>query len=281
MIPEKYLSRIISQAIEEDLGDGDHSSLSCIPGDINGKGIIKAKENGIICGIYIAEEVFKFCSKNISVNRLKKDGDAIKSGDVIIELSGPKPKILQAERTALNFMQRLSGIATETKRYVDKLEGLHTKLLDTRKTTPGLRLLEKYAVKTGGGENHRLGLYDMIMLKDNHIDYAGGIENAILKANKYIKTNNKNLKIEIEVRNLAELKKVLEIGMVKRIMLDNFSINDTLNAVKMIDGKYETESSGGITLNNIRDYALCKVDYISIGAITHQIKSIDLSLNAV
>lgn len=278
MIPEKYLLRVISQAIEEDLGDGDHSSLCCIPENIFGKAKLIAKQNGIVCGIDIAEKVFKFCHENIEIRKYKNDGDIISTGDIILDVYGSKAKILQAERTALNFMQRLSGIASETNIYTKELEGLKTKLLDTRKTTPGLRLLEKYAVKKGGGENHRIGLYDMIMLKDNHIDFAGGIEKAILNANKYLIENSKNLKIEIEVRNFEELNQVLNIGKIDRIMLDNFSVEDTKKAVDKINNRFEIESSGGITIKNIRDYAMCGVDYISVGAITHQIKSLDLSL---
>ena len=280
MIPEYYLDNLINRALSEDVGNGDHSSLSCIPHDSQGEAFLLVKQEGIIAGIDIANKVFQNCSNLIIFNKILEDGNRVVPGDIVFEVKGPKIKILEAERTVLNFMQRLSGIATETNRYVKELQGLKTILLDTRKTTPGLRLLEKYAVKIGGGENHRIGLYDMIMLKDNHIDYAGGIRNAIEKANNYLKINKLKLKIEIEVRNFIELNEVLEIGKVDRIMLDNFSVEDTNTAVEIIKGSFETESSGGITINNIRSYAECGVDYISIGAITHQIKSLDLSLKA-
>jgi nicotinate-nucleotide pyrophosphorylase (carboxylating) len=281
MIPEEYLSKIINSALHEDLGDGDHSSLSCIPQNSQSKAILIAKEDGVIAGIPVAEKVFQIVSDKIKTKCFVDDGQEVNNGDLIMEICGPGIEILGAERTVLNFMQRLSGIATQTRQYVNKLEGLKTKLLDTRKTTPGLRLLEKYAVKMGGGENHRIGLYDMIMLKDNHIDFAGGVKNAILKANEYIIKKQLNIKIEIEVRNFMELQEVMETGMIHRIMLDNFNIEDTAEAVKIIDKKIEIESSGNITLETIREYALCGVDYISCGAITHQIKSLDLSMKAV
>ncbi len=281
MIPEQVLDKIIADALKEDIGDGDHSSLSCIPENAISKAVLIAKENGIIAGIPVAVKVFKAVSDKININCFVEDGQSIKIGDRILEVQGPGIKILSAERTMLNFMQRLSGIATQTGIYVERLNGLKTKLLDTRKTTPGLRLLEKYAVKIGGAHNHRIGLYDMIMLKDNHVDFAGGVKNAILKANEYIKAKKLNIKIEIEVRNFDELSEVLEIGKIDRIMLDNFNIDDTRKAVEIINGRFQTESSGNINLENIRDYALCGVDFVSCGAITHQIKSLDLSLKAV
>lgn len=281
MIPDSYLLLIIERAFAEDIGEGDHSSLSCIPEDKTAEAVLLVKEDGIIAGVEVAKKVIHYYSQKLNLETFIDDGVKVSKGDVVFKLCGPQRDILAVERTILNFMQRMSGIATQTNQYVQKLQGLKTKVLDTRKTTPGLRLIEKEAVKIGGGENHRFGLYDMIMLKDNHIDYAGGIKNAIIAANEYIIKNNLNLKIEIEVRNIDELRQVLEIGKVHRIMLDNFDIPATKKAVGMIDGKYETESSGGITLDTIRQYAECGVDYISVGALTHHIKSLDLSLKAV
>lgn len=281
MIPDSYLLPIIERALAEDIGDGDHSSLSCIPEDKTAEAVLLVKEDGIIAGVDVAKKVISYYSQKLNLQTYINDGTIVYKGDVVFKISGPQRDILAVERTVLNFMQRMSGIATHTNQYVQKLRGLKTKVLDTRKTTPGLRLIEKEAVKIGGGENHRLGLYDMIMLKDNHIDYAGGISNAIIAANEYIVKNNLNLKIEIEVRNFDELQQVLEIGKVHRIMLDNFDITTTRKAVEMIAGKYETESSGGITLDTIRQYAECGVDYVSVGALTHHIKSLDLSLKAV
>ncbi|MCA1918395.1 MAG: carboxylating nicotinate-nucleotide diphosphorylase [Flavobacterium piscis] len=281
MIPDSYLFPLIERAFAEDIGDGDHTSLSCIPQDNKAEAVLLVKEDGIIAGVDVAKKVVHYYSQKLNLETFIDDGVKVSNGDVVFKLSGPQRDILAVERTILNFMQRMSGIATHTNQYVQKLQGLKTKVLDTRKTTPGLRLIEKEAVKIGGGENHRIGLYDMIMIKDNHIDYAGGIRNAIIAANKYIIKNNLNLKIEIEVRNLDELRQVLEIGKVHRIMLDNFDIPATKKAVEMIGGKYETESSGGITLDTIRQYAECGVDYVSVGALTHHIKSLDLSLKAV
>ena len=281
MIPEKYLTSLIARAFEEDLGDGDHSTLSCIDKSEQGRVKLLVKQDGIIAGVEVAKAVCNYLSKDLKLDIFIQDGTPIKKGDIVFELSGPQHDILRAERTILNFMQRMSGIATVTAEYVKELQGLHTKVLDTRKTTPGLRLIEKEAVKIGGGTNHRIGLYDMIMLKDNHIDYAGGIEKAVAKARKYLKDTGRNLKIEVETRNLDDVREVLRIGGVDRIMLDNFDIPTTREAVKIIDGKVETESSGGITLSNIRQYAECGVDFVSIGALTHQIKSLDLSLKAV
>ena len=267
------LDTLIKMALREDIGDGDHSTLACIPPTATGTAKMVAKADGILCGAEVGERVFM-----LKVNLLKHDGDAIVKGDVVMTVEGPSGSILTAERTALNFMQRLSGIATETHRMVQMLNGLHTQLLDTRKTTPNMRLLEKYAVKCGGGTNHRIGLYDMVMLKDNHIDFAGGIEAAIDRTRDYLKAKGKDLKIEIEVRNLDELQRVLDHGGVDRIMLDNFDTKTLAEAVRRIDGKYETEASGGITDETLRAYAETGVDFISVGALTHHIKSLDLSL---
>jgi len=274
------IDELIELAIREDVGDGDHTSLACIPFEAKGKAKLLVKENGIIAGVELAEKIFKRIDSSLVFTPLMKDGDTIKIGDVVFHIEGSSQSILKAERLVLNFMQRMSGIATKTNYYTHLLSGLHTKVLDTRKTTPGNRLIEKWAVQLGGGVNHRIGLYDMIMIKDNHIDYAGGIENAINKVVDYIKTHDKQLKIEIEARDLNELNKILSIGKVHRIMLDNFSFEDLRTAVKLINGKYETEASGGITEKTIRTYAECGVDFISVGALTHQINSLDLSLKA-
>jgi nicotinate-nucleotide pyrophosphorylase (carboxylating) len=274
------INSLIDLAISEDIGNGDHSALSCIPELANGKAKLLVKQNGILAGIEIAKLVFQKIDPFLKIEVFISDGKKIKPGDIAFEVEGNVRKILQAERIVLNFMQRMSGIATSTSKYVDLISDLNTKVLDTRKTTPGLRYIEKMAVKIGGGHNHRMGLYDMIMLKDNHVDFAGGINQAINKASEYVKTNNLEIGIEIEVRNLKELEQVLAIGKINRIMLDNFSIENTKTAVQLINKKYETESSGGITYENLRDYALCGVDYISVGAITHQVASLDLSLKA-
>ncbi|TXB65509.1 carboxylating nicotinate-nucleotide diphosphorylase [Vicingus serpentipes] len=276
-----YTDELIEIAIKEDIGDGDHTSLACIPKNAIGKAHLLVKEVGIIAGVELAEKIFKRIDSNLIFNKLMNDGSQIKKGDIVFTIEGNRQSILQAERLALNFMQRMSGIATTTSYYVSLVDGLNTKILDTRKTTPGLREIEKLAVKIGGGQNHRIGLYDMIMIKDNHIDYAGGIEKAIKTTVEYLKTNNKQLKIEIEARDLDELNQILNVGMVDRIMLDNFSYEDLKTAVKLIDKKYETEASGGITDKTIRNYAECGVDFISVGALTHQIKSLDLSLKAI
>ncbi len=281
MIPEKYLNSLIERAYNEDIGNGDHSSLCCIDTRKQGKAKLLVKQKGIIAGVEVAKSVATYFSDKLKINVFINDGTFVNPGDIVFEVYGPQLDILKAERTILNFMQRMSGIATETNKYVKLLDGLKTKILDTRKTTPGLRLIEKEAVKIGGGNNHRIGLYDMIMLKDNHIDYAGGIEKSILLANQYIKKHNLNIDIEIETRSLEDVKEVIKIGGVQRIMLDNFSIEDTIKAVDLIDGRFETESSGGINYNTIRKYAECGVDYVSVGAITHQIKSLDLSLKAI
>ncbi|MCB0402007.1 MAG: carboxylating nicotinate-nucleotide diphosphorylase [Flavobacteriales bacterium] len=276
-----YTDQLIEIAILEDVGDGDHSSLACIPDAAGGKAQLLVKEDGVIAGVALAEKIFRRMDPELVFKSFINDGDLIKKGDIVFTIEGSSRSILQAERLVLNFMQRMSGIATNTKHYVNLLEGLQTKVLDTRKTTPGLREVEKWAVKIGGGENHRIGLYDMIMIKDNHIDYAGGIEAAIISTRNYLQAKGKDLKIEIEVRDLNELDEVLAIGGVDRIMLDNFSFDDLRTAVKRIDGKYETEASGGINEHTIRAYAECGVDYISVGALTHQIKSLDLSLKAL
>lgn len=272
------LDELIQMALREDIGDGDHSTLACIPPTAQGKAKMVAKQDGVLCGCAVGERVFHLVDPQLKVSLLKNDGDSVKKGDLVMLVEGASASILTAERTALNFMQRLSGIATETHRMVAMLDGLNTRLLDTRKTTPNMRLLEKYAVACGGGTNHRIGLYDMVMLKDNHIDFAGGIEAAIDRTHDYLKRAGKQLKIEIEVRDLDELQRVLDHGGVDRIMLDNFDIPTLREAVKRIDHRFETEASGGITDATLRPYAETGVDYISVGALTHHIKSLDLSL---
>ncbi len=274
------IDEIISNALQEDLQDGDHTSLAVVNKSIKGSASLLVKEDGVLAGLEIAEKVFSAVDPNLKVKTFKKDGNRIKRGDIIFTVSGNVQSILKSERLVLNFMQRMSGIATKTAMYVAMVEGTGAKILDTRKTTPNMRILEKLAVKTGGGHNHRMGLYDMIMIKDNHVDFAGGIKNAILRANEYLKKNDLELKTEIEVRNLSELEEVLQTGNVDMIMLDNFSIPDLQRAVKMIDGKYKTEASGGITEENIRQIAQCGVDYISAGRLTHHVKSLDMSLKA-
>ena len=275
------LREFILNSLSEDIGDGDHSSLACIPAGEKGKAKLLIKEQGILAGMRVAHELFSVVDSNLKFEPLIEDGAGIVPGDIAFFLSGPQQSILKSERLVLNIMQRMSGIATETHKYTSQLKGLKTIILDTRKTTPGLRFLEKEAVRIGGGQNHRMGLYDMIMLKDNHIDYAGGIENAIAKTKEYLLNNNLNLKVEIEARSLNDVRRILKAGGVDRIMLDNFSVEDTLTAVKEISGSYETESSGGINLSTIRAYAECGVDFISVGALTHHIKSLDMSLKAV
>ena len=272
------LDELIVMALREDVGDGDHSTLACIPPDATGTAKMVAKQDGILCGAEVGRRVFQIVDASLEVSLMKHDGDAVAKGDIIMTVTGHSGSILTAERTALNFMQRLSGIATETHRMVLMLDGLHTKLLDTRKTTPNMRLLEKYAVHCGGGTNHRIGLYDMVMLKDNHIDFAGGIEAAIDRTHSYLKAKGKSLRIEIEVRDLDELQRVLDHGGVDRIMLDNFTPELLAEAVKRIGGRYETEASGGITEATLRRYAETGVDFISVGALTHHIKSLDISL---
>ncbi len=277
---EEQLEHLIKNALQEDIGDGDHSTLSSIDANAKGKAILKIKEDGILAGVEVAEKIFKYVEPEIIFTAHKKDGDKMLNGDVAFEVNAKVHTILTCERLVLNCMQRMSGIATLTAKYVEKLKGFKTKLLDTRKTTPNFRLLEKEAVRIGGGTNHRFGLYDMIMLKDNHIDYSGGIEQAIIKANDYIKQKNLKLKIEIETRSIEDVKTVLRVGKVNRIMLDNFSAEEISEALRLINGCYETEASGGINLENIQEYAATGVDYISSGAIIHQAKSLDLSLKA-
>lgn len=275
------IDKIIEQALIEDIGDGDHTSLSTIPKNATGTAQLMIKEDGILAGVNIAEQVFKKVDPELHFEIFIQDGAAVKKGDIVFRVKGKSISILTAERLALNFMQRMSGIATFTKIVTDQIKGLSTKVLDTRKTTPLLRELEKYAVLMGGGENHRMGLYDMVMIKDNHIDFAGGISQAIEATTKYLKEKNKDLKIEIEVRNFDELQQVIDFGGVDRIMLDNFTPGDLKKAVEIIDGKYETEASGGVSINTIKQYAESGVDYISVGALTHQIKSLDMSLLAI
>lgn len=270
----------IKLALEEDLGDGDHTSLSTIPTQAIGKARLVAKEEGIIAGLKVAEQVYKQVDNNTQFKAYKNDGDPINKGDIIFTVEGTSISILSAERLALNYMQRMSGIATTTREYVDIIKGTKTTLLDTRKTTPMMRLFEKEAVKLGGGDNHRMGLFDMIMIKDNHVDFAGGIIPAITACHKYLKEKGKDLKIEIEVRNFEELHEVLDFGGVHRIMLDNFSPKELTKALELIDGRFESEASGGINKSTIRSYAETGVDFISVGALTHQIKSLDLSLQA-
>ena len=276
----KILRDFISGCLREDIGDGDHSSIASVPYEASGRARLLVKEKGILSGCRVAGEVFRIVDGELKFDSFITDGSKISPGDIVFHVSGRIHSILKSERLVLNIMQRMSGIATSTSLYAEKLKGLKTKVLDTRKTTPGMRFLEKEAVRTGGGMNHRMGLYDMIMLKDNHIDYSGGIENAVLKTRDYLSRSKKDLKVEIEARNLDDVRKILEIDGVDRIMLDNFSLIDTAEAVRLIGGRYETESSGGITLETIRAYAECGVDYISAGALTHHIKSLDMSLKA-
>jgi nicotinate-nucleotide pyrophosphorylase (carboxylating) len=279
-LDKKIIELFIKNAIAEDLGDGDHTSLSTIPADAIGKAKLIVKEDGIIAGIGLALEIFNYVDTALKVNVFLNDGDAVKYGDIAFTVEGKTHAILLAERLVLNSMQRMSGIATKTNRIVKLLEPYHTKVLDTRKTTPGLRYLEKLAVKIGGGVNHRIGLYDMILIKDNHVDYAGGIANAINSANAYLKLHNRQLDIEIEVRNFDELSQVLATGHVDRIMLDNFNPVDLKEAVNMIAGRFKTEASGGIVEDDIAAFAATGVDYISMGALTHSVKSLDMSLKA-
>ena len=272
--------RLIDLAFAEDIGDGDHTTLCCIPEDAMGKSHLLIKEDGILAGVEVAKRVFARFDPTLEVEVLMGDGAKVKKGDVAMIVSGKVRSLLQTERLMLNIMQRMSGIATMTNKYVERLKGTNTRVLDTRKTTPGMRMLEKQAVKIGGGVNHRIGLFDMILLKDNHVDFAGGIKNAIDRCHKYLKENSLGLKIEIEVRNFNEIQQVLDCGGVDRIMFDNFSVDDTRTAVEMIAGRYETESSGGITFDTIRQYAECGVDFISVGALTHSVKGLDMSFKA-
>ena len=277
---ERLIDELIDLAFAEDIGDGDHTTLCCIPDTAMGKSRLLIKEPGILAGVEIARKIFHRFDPDLKMTVYIEDGTAVKPGDVAFVVEGRVQSLLQTERLMLNVMQRMSGIATMTHRYVKKLEGLHTRILDTRKTTPGMRMLEKEAVKIGGGVNHRIGLFDMILLKDNHVDFAGGIEYAISRCHDYLKAKGKDLKIEIEVRNLDELKEVMRVGGVDRIMLDNFSPELTKEAVKIVGGKYEIESSGGITFDTIRDYAESGVDFVSVGALTHSVKGLDMSFKA-
>lgn len=276
-----YLDTFIKAVIREDIGDGDHSSLACIHETAIGKAVLFSKERGILAGVKIGEKIFHSIDPGLKIECCYEDGTPINAGDIIYIIEGKILSILLAERIVLNVLQRMCGIATQTRAYTEKLRGLKSKVLDTRKTTPGMRFLDKLAVRIGGGENHRMGLYDMILLKDNHIEYAGGIEKAIKSANQYLKEKGKNLKIEIEAQSLKDVKEILRIGGVHRIMLDNFRLEDTKKAVTLINGKYEVESSGGITLETVRQFAECGVDFVSVGALTHHIKSLDLSLKAI
>jgi nicotinate-nucleotide pyrophosphorylase (carboxylating) len=280
---DEQLQHLVTEALREDVGDGDHSTLSSIPADAKGKAVLKIKEAGVLAGIVVAEKIFRIKEPDVVFTPFMSDGDAMKPGDKAFEVTASVHTILQCERLVLNCMQRMSGIATLTRQYTSLLEGYHTRLLDTRKTTPNFRLLEKEAVRIGGGVNHRFGLYDMIMLKDNHIDYAGGLEKAINGAWKYVQEKKPGLKIEVETRSIDEVRQVLTIGKNKvfRVMLDNFQPAQVAEAVKLIDGAFETEASGGINLSTIQEYASTGVDYVSVGALIHQARSLDLSLKAV
>lgn len=275
------INKFIKTALAEDTGDGDHTSLACIPKKASGKAQLLVKQEGIVAGVELALKIFRQVDKSLKVKVLIEDGSPVKKGDIVLTVSGSSRSILLAERLVLNCMQRMSGIATYTHTLVQLCKGTASKVIDTRKTTPTIRGLDKWAVVIGGGANHRIGLYDMILIKDNHIDYAGGIRQAISSANSYLKKKKKKLKIEIETRSLDEVKQVLAVGKIDRIMLDNFTPTDLKKAIKLIDGKYETEASGGITESTIRTVAKCGVDFISVGALTHSIKSLDLSLKAI
>jgi len=277
----EQLELLIKNALAEDIGDGDHSTISSIDADAEGKAVLKIKEDGILAGVDVAEKIFRYMQPDIVFTAFKKDGDAMQYGETAFEVKAKVHTILKCERLVLNCMQRMSGIATLTRQYTQKLNAYKTRLLDTRKTTPNFRLLEKEAVRIGGGVNHRFGLYDMIMLKDNHIDYCGSIEKAIEKAYAYVQENKPGLKIEVETRHVEDVKKVMAVGKINRIMLDNFTPDQITQALQIIDGKYETEASGGINIDNIEAYAATGVDYISSGAIIHQARSLDLSLKAV
>lgn len=277
---DELIDDLLNLAFAEDLGDGDHTTLSTIPTDAMGRSRLIIKEDGILAGVDIAEKVLHKVDPTIKMTVMLKDGTEVKKGDIAFTAEGPVRSLLIAERTMLNIMQRMSGVATMTRRYQDELKGLHTRVLDTRKTTPGMRMLEKEAVKMGGGTNHRIGLFDMILIKDNHIDFAGGIEKAISRANDYCRENGKDLKIEVEVRSLDDIRRVLSHGGVDRIMFDNFTPALTKEAVALVNGKVETESSGGITLENLREYGEAGVDFISVGALTHSVKGLDMSFKA-
>ena len=278
---EELIEDLLNLSLAEDIGDGDHTTLSTIPAEAMGRQKLLIKEKGIVSGVEIAKKVLHKLDPEIKIDVMIKDGTEVEPGDIVFTAEGPIRSLLMAERTLLNIMQRMSGVATMTKKYQDRLSGLKTKVLDTRKTTPGMRMLEKEAVKTGGGENHRIGLYDMILIKDNHIDFAGGIDKAVERALEYCKKNGKNLKIEVEARNLDDVRKLSEMEGVDRIMFDNFSPELTKEAVKIVDGRKETESSGGITIDNLREYGEAGVDYISVGALTHSVKGLDMSFKAM
>lgn len=278
---EQLNDKLIDLAFSEDIGDGDHTTLCCIPETAMGKSRLLIKEEGVLAGLRIAKEIFRKFDPALEVTTSMEDGATVKPGDVPMIVSGKIRSLLQTERLMLNVMQRMSGIATMTREYVRQLEGTHAKVLDTRKTTPGLRMLEKEAVRIGGGVNHRIGLFDMILLKDNHVDFCGGIDQALNRCEAYRREKGLHLKVEIEVRSEDEIRQVMSNGKADRIMLDNFSVEATKKAVKLIDGKFETESSGGITLQTIRSYALCGVDYISVGALTHSVKGLDMSFKAI
>lgn len=274
------INDIIKTAFIEDLGDGDHTTLATVPEEGTGVAKLLVKDNGILAGVELAAKIFHYHDPNLELEFFKKDGDRVKKGDIAFTVKGSSRSILMTERIVLNFMQRMSGIATQTNKIVSRIEGMHTQLLDTRKTTPGIRLIEKWAVKIGGGNNHRFGLYDMVMIKDNHIDYAGGVVPAIQRTKEYLAQQKKDLKIEVEIRNFDELHAAINEGGVHRLMLDNFTPAEVVEGLKIIDGRYETEASGGITIDTIKDYAATGVDFISIGALTHSFKSLDLSLKA-
>ncbi len=278
--PQELIDELITLAFNEDIGDGDHTTLCCIPATEMGKQKLLIKEAGVLAGVDMARRVINYFDPELKITTYIEDGAEVQPGDVAFVVEGRVQSLLQVERTMLNIMQRMSGIATTTRKYVRLLEGTGTRVLDTRKTTPGLRMIEKEAVKIGGGVNHRIGLFDMILLKDNHVDFAGGIENAIVRAKEYLQAKGKELKIEIEVRNMDELREVLRVGGVDRIMLDNFTPALTREAVELIDHRFETESSGGITFDTIRSYAECGVDYVSVGALTHYVKGLDMSFKA-
>ena len=280
-VKEELIEKLIELSFAEDIGDGDHTTLSSIPEDAMGENILIIKEDGVLAGVEMAKRIFAHFDKELKVEVLMEDGTEVKKGDIAMRVSGKVRSLLQTERLMLNVMQRMSGIATMTRKFVKQLEGTNTRVLDTRKTTPGMRIMEKEAVKIGGGVNHRIGLFDMILLKDNHVDFAGGIKQAIERAKEYCKEKGKELKIEIEVRNFDELQQVLDLGGVDRIMFDNFDTTATRKAVEMVGGRFETESSGGITFDTLRDYALCGVDFISVGALTHSVKGLDMSFKAV
>lgn len=280
MIKEEDLKHFIREALKEDIGAADHSTMACIPANTGGKAILKIKENGMLAGMEVAEKIFRYLENDLVFTAFKKDGEVMRQGETAFEVAGKVHTILQAERLVLNCMQRMSGIATLTKKYTEKIKNYSTKLLDTRKTTPNFRLLEKEAVLIGGGYNHRMGLYDMIMLKDNHIDFSGGIRQAILRVEHYLQSNQLNIPVEVEARSMAEVKEIVATGKIQRIMLDNFTPDDAAAAVRFIDGRYETEASGGITLETIAAYAAAGVDFISAGAVIHHAISLDMSLKA-